>query len=101
VAIDADGRIVAGGVSGRPNRADFALARYNSDGSLDQSFDGDGRLTTRFGSRRDIANSVAIDARGRIVAGGYKGNGAPTLTSRSPATSPTAAGTRASRATAS
>ena len=72
VAIDADGRIVAGGVSGRPNRSDFALARYNPDGSLDAGFDGDGMLTTRFGSRRDIAHSVAIDSRARIVAGGVK-----------------------------
>jgi hypothetical protein len=29
---------------------DFALARYNSDGSLDTTFDTDGKLTTAFGS---------------------------------------------------
>ena len=28
---------------------DFALARYNADGSLDTSFDGDGKVTTDFG----------------------------------------------------
>src|SRR5206468_1942992 len=45
VAIQGDGKIVAAGATGDGN---FALARYNTDGSLDASFDGDGKVTTSF-----------------------------------------------------
>ena len=41
-----DGKIV---VAGGSSAGGFALARYNTDGSLDTSFDGDGKLTTDFG----------------------------------------------------
>lgn len=53
VAIRSDGKIVAAGNTG----GDFALVRYNSDGSLDTSFDGDGKLSTDLGSIDEIAFS--------------------------------------------
>jgi uncharacterized delta-60 repeat protein len=65
VALQADGKIVAVGVGSR----DFALARYNPNGSLDASFSGDGRQTTDFGGF-DQANAVALQGDGRIVAVG-------------------------------
>ena len=69
VAIQPDGRIVAAGsASPSPGEATFALARYNADGSLDDSFDDDGRVTTAFGLT--AAYGVAIGADGKIVAGG-------------------------------
>ena len=50
VAIQSDGRIVAaGGTFNAPTQVDFAVARYNTDGSLDATFDGDGRVTTPLG----------------------------------------------------
>ena len=49
--------------------AEFALARYKPNGDLDDSFSGNGKVRTRFGRRND-ADSVAIDSRGRIVAVG-------------------------------
>ena len=66
IAIQPDGKIViAGGSLG-----DFALARYNPDGSLDTSFGGgDGKITTDFGGTGD-AHAVAIQSDGRIVAAG-------------------------------
>jgi uncharacterized delta-60 repeat protein len=65
LAIQADGRIVAaGGASGR-----FALARYNTNGSLDSTFSGNGKLTTRFPGGSGAAG-VAIQTDGRIVAAG-------------------------------
>jgi uncharacterized delta-60 repeat protein len=72
VAIQSDGKIVAAGESriGQDNAA-FALARYNANGSLDTSFDGDGKLTTDFGPFYDEANAVAIQAGGKIIAAGY------------------------------
>ncbi|MBL8810609.1 MAG: Ig-like domain-containing protein, partial [Planctomycetaceae bacterium] len=66
VAIDSQGRVVVAGSNGY----DFALARYNVDGTLDLSFDNDGKLTTDFGGSYDYANSVAIDSLGRIVVAG-------------------------------
>jgi uncharacterized delta-60 repeat protein len=71
VAIQGDGKIVAVGGAGfgGPNEK-FALARYDTDGSLDTSFGGDGKLTTDFTPKPDVAFSVAIQADGNIVAAG-------------------------------
>jgi uncharacterized delta-60 repeat protein len=73
VAVQADGRVVAAGRAGPPPNAgpsDFALARYNSNGSLDPTFDGDGKVTTDFGGGGDEARAVAIQGDGKIVAAG-------------------------------
>jgi uncharacterized delta-60 repeat protein len=67
VAIQPDGKIVAAGWSDN----DFALARYNPDGSLDTTFDSDGKVTTDFGSTVDMALDVAIQPNGDIVAAGW------------------------------
>ena len=73
VAIQADGRIVVVGTS---DLGEFALARYDVDGMLDPTFDGDGRVTTAFTTTGfDGANGVAIDADQRIVVAGTGGNG--------------------------
>jgi uncharacterized delta-60 repeat protein len=74
VAIQGNGRIVAVGSAGdSSNSQDFALARYNLNGSLDTSFSGDGRQMSEFGGS-DRANGVALQGDGRIVAVGG-GNG--------------------------
>lgn len=70
VAIDGTGKIVAAGVSAGVNTGnDFALARYNSDGTLDTNFNGSGRVTNDFGNS-ETAHSVAIDANGLPVVAG-------------------------------
>ncbi|MET8447327.1 calcium-binding protein [Streptomyces sp. NPDC005209] len=72
VALQSDGKIVAAGRAGYnypANASDFALARYNADGSLDTGFDGDGRVTTPF-AQADVAGGVAVQSDGKIVAGG-------------------------------
>src|SRR5207342_1892113 len=85
VALQADGKIVAVGVTGQ----DFALARYNPNGSLDTSFSGDGKQTTDFGSvRYDQANGVAVQADGKIVAVGIAGGGNFALARYNPNGSP-------------
>jgi uncharacterized delta-60 repeat protein len=71
VAIQTNGKIVVGGASG--GGAKFALARYNTDGSLDTTFSGNGMLTTDFTPGVDYANSVAIQVDGRILAAGESG----------------------------
>jgi len=71
VAILADGKIVTAGTSG--GYARFALARYNPNGSLDETFGGDGRVTTDFTRGGDYAYGMAIQADGKIVAAGDAG----------------------------
>ncbi|HEV8230928.1 MAG TPA: delta-60 repeat domain-containing protein [Thermoanaerobaculia bacterium] len=70
VAIQPDGKIVVAGSAANSLGSDFALVRYNSDGSLDNSFDGDGKATTDFSGGGDIAYGVAIQPDGKIVAAG-------------------------------
>jgi uncharacterized delta-60 repeat protein len=76
VAIQADGKIVAAGgaamFSHTPESA-FALARYETDGTLDSSFDGDGKLTLGFGGEEEWADGVALQTDGKIVAAGTGG----------------------------
>jgi uncharacterized delta-60 repeat protein len=70
VIIQEDGKIVVAGLGFLPNRSsDFALARYNSNGSLDASFDGDGRVFTDFGFG-DSAYALSIQPDGKIIAAG-------------------------------
>ena len=45
VSSDGSGKIVVAGYSVSGANYDFALARYNADGSLDASFDTDGKVT--------------------------------------------------------
>ncbi|MFA6603628.1 MAG: delta-60 repeat domain-containing protein [Patescibacteria group bacterium] len=70
LAIQPDGAIVVAGNSTLSGNSDFALVRYNADGSLDTAFDGDGKATLDFGTNYDAVNSVAVQADGKIIAGG-------------------------------
>jgi uncharacterized delta-60 repeat protein len=75
IAVQTDGKIVVGGWSNNGTNFDYALARLNSDGSLDNTFDTDGRVTTAFGSGDDQGYSIAIQADGRILLAGVSNNG--------------------------
>jgi uncharacterized delta-60 repeat protein len=75
VAVQPDGRIVAVGDSHADLGGDFALARYNANGTLDTGFSGDGRLFTAFGDHPAFAaGAVAIQPNGKIVAAGVAGD---------------------------
>jgi len=73
VGIQADGKIVAVGGSFGAAGGDFALARFNSDGTLDTTFSNDGKQTTDFDGGDDAASDVAIQSDDKIVAVGYGG----------------------------
>jgi uncharacterized delta-60 repeat protein len=75
VAIQSDGKIVVAGSSNNGSDDDFALIRYNTDGSLDSSFALDGKVITVFGSSSDFGNSVALQSDGKIVVAGSSNNG--------------------------
>ena len=72
IAIQADGKIVAGGLTIVNNIANFALARYNSNGTLDTTFGSGGKAVTDFGAD-DRAFSVALQGDGKVVAAGMTG----------------------------
>ncbi|MFN0315288.1 MAG: putative Ig domain-containing protein [Burkholderiales bacterium] len=74
VTLQADGKIVLAGSSGSGSSSDFALVRLLANGTLDTSFDGDGKVTTGIGTV-DVANSVAIQPDGKILVAGYSFNG--------------------------
>lgn len=71
VAIQGDGKIiVAGFVSIDLDNSDFALARYNSDGTPDPTFGSGGKVTTDFFGSFDGASGVVVQSDGKIVAAG-------------------------------
>jgi uncharacterized delta-60 repeat protein len=75
LAIQPDGKIIVGGYA-TVSKPAFALARYNTNGTLDTSFDGDGKVTTSFRSRDADIFDIAIQSDGKIVAvGGVSGSG--------------------------
>jgi uncharacterized delta-60 repeat protein len=76
MALQSDGKIVVAGYSYNGANEDFALVRYNADGTLDVSFSGDGKLTTAVGPAEDYVNSIALQSDGKIVVAGYSYNGA-------------------------
>ncbi|MEZ5842967.1 MAG: delta-60 repeat domain-containing protein [Hyphomicrobiaceae bacterium] len=75
-ALQPDGRIVVAGRSFNGSNDDFAVVRYNADGTLDTSFGGgDGIVTTPIGSSHDQGFSVTMQPDGKIVVAGYSFNG--------------------------
>jgi uncharacterized delta-60 repeat protein len=66
VALQNDGKIVAAGRSDK----EFAVVRYNADGSLDPSFGRDGKVKTRLGTEEKIEDAfarMALQDDGKIV----------------------------------
>ena len=72
LVITSDNQILVAGYTGSDD-VDFALVRYNSDGSLDPTFDTDGKVTTDLGSN-DYGRALALQADGKIVIAGYTGS---------------------------
>jgi uncharacterized delta-60 repeat protein len=73
VAIQSDGNIIAGGVTGDSSFIDFALYRITPNAALDTTFDTDGKLTTSI-RQFDTLNKVLIQPDGKIVATGNTRN---------------------------
>jgi uncharacterized delta-60 repeat protein len=76
VALQPDGKIIAAGtvfvdfIIGESSNTDFALARYNPDGTPDATFGSGGQVSTDFVGMEDDAFSVLIQPDGKIVAVG-------------------------------
>ncbi|MBL4731674.1 MAG: DUF4347 domain-containing protein, partial [Rhizobiaceae bacterium] len=70
VTVQSNGKIVLSGYAS----SNFTLVRFNSNGTLDTSFSGDGIVTTVMSSS-SIANDVEVLSNGKILIGGYSYNG--------------------------
>ena len=106
LALAADGKIVVTGAAFKTfaTPPDFALVRYNADGSLDTAFGNGGTITNDIAGGTDVAQAIAIQDDGRILAAGrsfrsnfdltlarYRNEGTPTPTptDTTPPTAPT------------
>ena len=76
VAVQPDGKILVAGFADQASgfNSDFALARYDPDGTLDTSFDSDGIVTTDLNGQDDNITGLAIQPDGKIVAVGTAGD---------------------------
>jgi uncharacterized delta-60 repeat protein len=70
LALQPDGKIILAGRVMLGSLGAVALARYNSDGTLDPSFGTGGKLITQVGIVYDYANSVAVMPDGKILVAG-------------------------------
>jgi uncharacterized delta-60 repeat protein len=80
IAIQPDGKIVVGGTKNGQHVGDefgqheFLVARYNANGTLDKSFDGNGKLATHMAGNKidsfDELTSIVVQPDGKIIAGG-------------------------------
>ena len=75
VVVQSDGKLVVAGQANVGLNSDFAIARYNADGSLDVSFGGTGKVTTPVVvDKGDYVQAVAVHSNGKIVAAGHTEN---------------------------
>lgn len=81
VVVQPDGKVVTFGTCLNQNRLnpfdytaeDFALARYNADGSLDTSFGQSGKVNTDFFGNYDVATAALLQEDGKLLVAGYTG----------------------------
>ena len=71
VAVQGDGKIVVVGFSGTGVQQDFALARFNPDGTVDTGFGTGGKTLTDFLGSTDRARRVLLQADGKILVAGF------------------------------
>lgn len=75
LTLDHDGRIIVAGQADNGTVKGFALARYNTDGTLDGTFGNNGTVITPVGAGAARAEAVAIQPDGKIVAAGFAVDG--------------------------
>ena len=76
IAIQTDGKIVtAGSVLHNNFVLGFIAGRFNSDGTLDQTFGNNGSVQTTFGDSSAEGNDIVLQADGKIIVVGFTGAG--------------------------
>lgn len=72
--IQSDGKIILAGQTYNGSNVDFGLIRYNTDGTLDNSFGSSGIVTTDHGTNHNYGRSVNLQSDGKIILTGYSNN---------------------------
>jgi uncharacterized delta-60 repeat protein len=75
VVVQPDRKIVVAGSSSKGNAFNFSLLRFNKNGSLDSTFNGDGSVITSLSVGDDEALALGLLSDDRIIAAGYSHNG--------------------------
>jgi uncharacterized delta-60 repeat protein len=79
IVVQSDDKIVVVGTRDNGSgTSEFAVARFNVDGSLDTSFSGDGMVTTFFSAGDDVGSGIALQSDGKIVVLGTSDDGSGT-----------------------
>jgi len=78
MAVQNDGKVLMAGRGYNQDDADFAVARFNSDGSLDTSFGTGGMVLVDMGSMNETAYALAVQTNGKIVVVGQADGGVST-----------------------
>ena len=71
IALQGDGKIVVAGYAFNGSNDDFALARFGGSGVADTDFGVSGRVIIDFDGQDDRANTVVLQADGKILAAGH------------------------------
>ena len=79
IVLQSDGKFLVSGSSAQADQTkDFALARYNADGTLDTTFGTGGKVTTDFaGHGTDVSQSMLLQPDGKIVLAGWRTHSPP------------------------
>jgi uncharacterized delta-60 repeat protein len=75
LVVQADGKLVAAGITFTDAGEDFALARYRRDGTLDPTFGAGGKVTTDFAEGDASVAALVVQADGKLVAAGLVNSG--------------------------
>jgi uncharacterized delta-60 repeat protein len=76
LSIQSDGKILIAGLAIIGMSADIAVIRLDTNGFLDSSFNGTGKVTTSIGLGVDYGTCVALQPDGKIMVGGFTAIGA-------------------------
>lgn len=76
VALQPDGKIVlTGDCNSNVSIRSFCTVRYLSNGSLDTSFNGTGKVFTEVNTSESVANAMTLQSDGKLIIAGYCGSG--------------------------
>jgi uncharacterized delta-60 repeat protein len=76
IALQSNGKIVVVGTSNNGSGiSEFAVARFNVNGSLDLTFGVAGKVTTSFSVGDDVGSGIAVQSDGKIVVVGTSDDG--------------------------